>query len=56
MAQICALGIKELLVDRVIEREVVLFDGLPKLCRVLFAQKHDGLAGATEIVRLEVVN
>lgn len=41
MAQIDSLWIQQLLVDGIVKGEVMLFDGFPKLRRILFAEEHD---------------
>lgn len=51
MSQRGSLGIQQLLVDRIIEREIVLLDRIPELRAVLLAQEHDCLPSTgTQVV------
>jgi hypothetical protein len=46
ITQIDALGIKQFLVDRTVETEIMGFDRIPELRGIFFAQKHDCFAGS----------
>lgn len=50
------MRVQELLVYGIEKREVVLFNRFPKLPRVFFAKKHDGLAGTAEVICLYAVS
>lgn len=51
MSQRGSLGVQELLIDSVIEREIVLLDRIPELCAILLAQEHDCLPSTgTQVV------
>lgn len=53
MSQVDSLRIQQLLVDGIVQRKVVVLHSIPKLCAVLFAQKHDCLScSCSEVVRL----
>ena len=43
VSQIDSLWVQQFLIDRVVQREVMLFDRIPELRAVFFAQKHDRL-------------
>ena len=46
MPQVGALRVQQLLIDRIVEREIMLLNCIPKLCAVFLTQKHDSLSSS----------